>query len=205
MLVETKKELLVIPQLFSLNNKEKEICVSLARESISAYLQTGTYLEACTENYPKKLLEKKACFVTLMKNGQLRGCIGRLQAFQPLYLDIIQNAVAAAIEDPRFSPVGEAELPLIKIEVSVLTNPIPLPYKNAQDLIKKIRPKKDGLIIKKGSYQATFLPSVWEELPKKEDFLSQLCLKAGLSENEWTLGCSIKVERYEAIKAVEGK
>lgn len=192
-----------MPQLFSLNNKEKEFCVSLAQESIKTFLETGTYLEACVENYPKKFLEKKACFVTLLKESQLRGCIGHLQAFQPLYLDLIENAVGAAFEDPRFPSLKKEELPFLIVEVSVLTDPVPLVYKSPLDLLSKIRPKKDGLIIKKGAHQATFLPSVWDEISKKEDFLSHLCLKAGLDANEWNKGIGLKVERYEAIKCIK--
>jgi len=194
-----------MPQSFSLSSKEKKLCINIARESIKHFFDSGNYLEFCSDCVPKKLQEKKACFVTLKLNGQLKGCIGHLQSFQPLYLDIIQNSVAAAFQDPRFVQLSEEEFPLIKIEVSVLTDPTPLKYSSPKDLIKKIRQGKDGLIIKKGAYSATFLPSVWEEITNKEDFLSHLCAKAGLHPDEWTKGTTLKVERYEAIKMEEGK
>ena len=180
---------------------------------------------------PSKLKKEKACFVTLMiaepeasvgkggsagkgassgkkkksfrgKKLRLRGCIGHLQSIQSLYKDIIENAVSAAFNDMRFSALIEWELPRIKIEVSVLTDPEPLKYANSADLLKKIKEGKDGLIIKKGYFSATFLPSVWEELKSKEDFLSHLCAKAGLSPDEWRKG-ELEVQRYYAIKAKE--
>ncbi len=193
-------------QSFSLNKKEKELCIQLSRDSIKYYLETNSLPEIKNFNYlkkiPAKLKENKACFVTLMINKNLRGCIGHLESFQPLYKDIIQNSIASAFSDTRFPQLIEAEFSLIKIEVSILTDPIPLPYKNPKDLIKKIRAGKDGLIIEKGTHGATFLPSVWEDIKKKEDFLFELCKKANLPFDEWTRG-TLNVKRYETIKIKE--
>lgn len=205
---------------FSLNEKEKRFCTSLACQSINYFLANNSILsldESETQKVPKKLLEKKACFVTLMLRGEqpstkrgtsrepgwrLRGCIGHLQAIQSLYKDIIENSVNAAFEDPRFPALSENEFDYIKIEVSVLTDPIDLPFSDSKDLLKKLHVGKDGLIIRKGYNSATFLPSVWEELPKKEEFLSHLCRKAGLASDAWK-GPGLVVQRYEAIKAKE--
>jgi len=125
----------------------------------------------------------KATFVTLKKNGKLRGCIGSLVAYQPFYKDLISNAKKAAFNDPRFKPLSKDELKDINLEVSILTEPILVKYNNIEDLKNKIKIGKDGIILKYGSYQATFLPQVWDDLNNFELFFSHLCLKAGLEVN----------------------
>lgn len=191
-----------MPQSFSLSEREKKFCGSLAHKSIEYFFDNGALLKVEKEDVPEKLLEKKACFVTLTKNGNLRGCIGHLEAVRPLYVGIIENAVNAAFCDSRFPPLGRDELSSLKVEVSVLTDPIEVKFSSCDVLLKKISAGKDGLIIQKGDCSATFLPSVWEELPEKEEFLSHLCLKAGLSAEEWRLP-GIRVLKYGAIKAGE--
>jgi AmmeMemoRadiSam system protein A len=124
-------------------------------------------------------------FVTLKLHGKLRGCIGTLSSSETVAEGVRRNAVNAAFHDPRFSPLSEAELEQIRIEVSVLTEPQPLEFADSEDLLRKLRPKLDGVIIRKGHASATFLPQVWEQLPKTEDFLSHLCLKAGLPRDAW--------------------
>jgi len=190
---------------FFLTDTESAYCTALARKSIEFGLAKDSLLSLnITEikSIPVKLLEKKACCVTLTMDGDLRGCIGHLAAIQPLYLDIIQNAFAAAFSDPRFPSLTKKDFSSVKIEVSVLTIPEELKYSGAEDLLSKITPNKDGLIITKGHNSATFLPSVWEELSKKEDFLSHLCMKAGLRDDDW-LSSGLRVQRYYAIKASE--
>ena len=194
-------------KVFSLNEKEKQVCVGLARRSIKNFFENNSALrlsDAELKKLPKKLFEKKACFVTLNtgRERDLRGCIGHLQAIQELYKDVLDNAVSAAFEDHRFPPLSERELANLHIEVSILTDPVDFEFSFPEVLYKELRPGKDGLIIKKGHYSATFLPSVWKELPKKEDFLGQLCMKAGLSAEEWKRP-GMKAQRYEAIKAIE--
>jgi AmmeMemoRadiSam system protein A len=187
---------------FSLSAKEKKICLALAKQSIDySFTNDGLFrlTDAEIEKLPKKLLEKKACFVTLKLNGALRGCIGHLSAVQALYEDIIENAYSAAFSDPRFNPLDKEEFERIQIEVSVLTDPVELKFKDTKDLLKKIVPKRDGLIIHKNNRSATFLPSVWEEIHTKEKFLSELCLKAGLSPAAWK-ETGLKVFTYKAIK-----
>jgi len=187
---------------FSLNAKEKKFCLELAKKSVEYSLRNDCLLkldEKEMKKVPKKLLEEKACFVTLMIGKELRGCIGHLTSFQPLYKDIIENAYAAAFSDPRFVSLRKEEFSSLAFEISVLTDPVGFDFSSAEDLLKKISPEKDGLIISKGFNQATFLPSVWEQLPKKEDFLRHLCMKAGLTPDEWQKP-GLRVKKYRTIK-----
>jgi AmmeMemoRadiSam system protein A len=121
-----------------------------------------------------------ASFVTLTKHGQLRGCIGSLEPRRPLVLDVQENAAAAAFNDPRFPPVRLEELDDLRVEISVLSPPQPLSYDGPDDLIAKLRPGVDGVVIERGWNRATFLPQVWEKLPDPNQFLQHLCLKAYL-------------------------
>ncbi len=139
---------------------------------------------------------KRGVFVTLHKHGQLRGCIGFLDAREPVVEAVRLNALNAAFHDPRFSPLKPSELGEIDIEVSVLTEPEVLEYANAQDLLKKLRPGIDGVIIRQGFASATFLPQVWDQLPDKDEFLCQLCLKAGLPAHAWR-NAGIEVLTYQ--------
>ncbi|MFA5931025.1 MAG: AmmeMemoRadiSam system protein A [archaeon] len=188
---------------FSLSSAEKKFCVNLAKRSIEHSLKNEGLLKLSPlelKKLPRKLCEEKACFVTLTIDEKLRGCIGHLIAVKPLYRDIIENAYAAAFSDSRFNPLKEKEFENVSIEVSVLTDPEGLYYGNANDLLKKIIVGKDGIIIQKGAKSATFLPSVWDDISSKEEFLSELCLKAGLMATEWQKP-GLKVERYYTIKA----
>lgn len=132
----------------------------------------------------EKYREKKACFVTLTIDDELRGCIGSLNATKELWREVQENALNAAFNDFRFFPLSENELRKIKIEVSVLSNTKKLEFKDEEDLLKKI--KKDmGVILKQGICSATFLPQVWEQIPDKREFLEHLSAKAGLNKDAW--------------------
>lgn len=150
---------------------------------------------------PSRLQEPRGTFVTLTKNGSLRGCIGHLIGREPLIEGVRQNSVNAAFKDPRFPPLSRDELDRIKIEVSVLTEPVPLEHSGGRDLLEKLQPGLDGVIIRKGGRQATFLPQVWEQLPDKKNFLSHLCLKAGLPADAWLNG-DLEVSTYH-VQAFE--
>lgn len=126
-----------------------------------------------------------ATFVTLTQKGELRGCIGSLEAYRPLALDVAENAVAAAFRDPRFSPLGEDELPRTRVEVSLLDTPDAIEFKDEADALAQLRPGLDGVILTHGNRRATFLPQVWESLPEPQRFMSQLKLKAGLPAYFW--------------------
>jgi len=131
-------------------------------------------------NHPPVFNEQGACFVTLKKDGRLRGCIGSIIAHQPLINDLVQHAKDAAFHDPRFNPVEESEVDSLTMDISLLSDPKPMSFKDETDLLEQIVPYKDGIIIKDKGYQAVYLPSVWEELPDKELFLKSLKMKAGL-------------------------
>jgi AmmeMemoRadiSam system protein A len=135
-------------------------------------------------------------FVTLKIKGQLRGCIGNLTPTETVLEGVKRNAVNAAFHDPRFSPLSRDELDRTEIEVSILTKPRPLAYSDGQDLINKLRVNVDGVIIRKGHASATFLPQVWEQLPVPQDFLSHLCMKAGLPSDAWH-GSDLEVLTYQ--------
>ncbi len=124
-------------------------------------------------------------FVTLHIKNNLRGCIGSLVGNEPLRENIRNNTINAAFRDPRFPPLDKNELAKVDIEISILTRAKPLEYSSAQDLVQRLRPGTDGVILKKGPHQSTFLPQVWEQLPQPEAFLDNLCLKAGLSSGAW--------------------
>lgn len=137
-------------------------------------------------------------FVTLKIDHRLRGCIGSLSADASIVAGVRENALNAAFRDPRFAPLREPELDALQIEVSVLSEPLELAYTDADDLLTKLQPGIDGVIIKKGFAGATFLPQVWEQLPQVEDFLAQLCLKAGLAADQWRTGdLTVRVYRVQ--------
>jgi len=163
-----------------------EIVIALAKAAILVALnQPDEFdLEHALKTYPM-LQENGAAFVTINKepNEQLRGCIGSLQAYRPLYKDIIMNAQAAALRDPRFLPLSLEELDQIKIEVSILSEPQVLQYDDLNDLKNKVVPFQDGIVLKLNGKHATYLPQVWEQLPKFDDFFSSLCMKANLSND----------------------
>lgn len=145
--------------------------------------------------------EPRGTFATLTINGNLRGCIGHIIPQESLIEGIRINAINAAFRDPRFAPLTREEWENVKIEISILTYPKPLSFSDADDLLEKLRPGTDGVIIKKGICEATFLPQVWDQLPEKEHFLTHLCLKAGLKSDEWRKG-DIKVSTYQ-VQAFE--
>jgi len=148
------------------------------------------------EKIPQELTRVGCCFVTLSLNGELRGCIGHLEAFEPLYLNVINNAINAAFNDSRFNPLSVEEFRKVKIEISVLSKPERLVYSNPEDLLVNLS-SKSGVILKKGFSQATFLPQVWEIIPDKVEFLENLCVKAGLRAGAWRDGLEIFIYGVE--------
>jgi AmmeMemoRadiSam system protein A len=170
--------------------------LKFARESLENYLKNEKV--SVSENIIKKYSKKQACFVTLTENGELRGCIGSLQAHQELWKDIVDNAINAGFRDSRFLPLSSHEIDKIKIEISILSDSKKLRYKDEKDLLNKID-RKMGIILKKGFYSATFLPQVWEELTDKKQFLEHLSLKAGLDKDAWK-DSEILFYRVESVK-----
>ena len=184
-----------------MNEDDKKFLLSLARKTIEKRKKSGILPEEKIEKLSSELKEKRGCFVTLNKNNNLRGCIGYILPIMPLYQAVIDNAYSAAFSDPRFPSVSESEINDLHIEISVLTVPERLNYKDSDELLNNLVPDQDGLIIKKGFYSSTFLPQVWEQLPLKEEFLGHLCMKAGLSPDAWKTG-ELEVEKYE-VEAFE--
>ncbi|HOM29471.1 MAG TPA: AmmeMemoRadiSam system protein A [Deltaproteobacteria bacterium] len=172
--------------------------LKVARQTIGEKLGVPAGPERAVEKAAcdASLTEKAGTFVTLTEKGRLRGCIGTLEARESILEGIRRNAINAAFKDPRFPPLGKDELARVRIEVSVLTEPKPLPYKDPDDLVRKLRPGVDGVIIRKGWATATFLPQVWEQLEDPREFLSHLCLKAGLDAQAWERG-GLEVETYQ--------
>ncbi len=182
------------PTTSSFSREDQQELLRLARASIQMGISKGHAMDVDIKIYPANLQEQLACFVTLQKHGALRGCIGHLQAVQPLVTDVAENAYAAAFCDPRFPAVSESEVSMLDIHISVLSPSQPMVFSSEQDLMAQIRPGVDGLILESGYNRGTFLPSVWESLPDVPSFLRHLKLKAGLSADHWS--DEIRVSRY---------
>jgi len=173
--------------------------LTLARKAIQSKLEAKQI--KIDEKTKTQFNKKQACFVTLTLNNQLRGCIGSLLPHQSLYQDVVENSANAAFHDPRFLPLTKSELKQVKIEISILSIPKKLKYKNSQDLLKKIKSK--GVIIKHGWNSATYLPQVWEQISEPEEFISNLCIKAGLPPDTWKSE-KLEIQTYEVEKIKEG-
>lgn len=157
-----------------------------AGKAIREGLHKKGQLSLKIKNAPPALMEDGACFVTLKKNGQLRGCIGSPEAHQQLIIDVATNAYKAAFNDPRFKPLSEDELPDLSLSISVLSQSSPMTFADEQDFLKQLRPGIDGLIIEDRGRRALFLPAVWRQLPDKETFVSHLKQKAGFAADHWS-------------------
>jgi AmmeMemoRadiSam system protein A len=174
------------------------IVLRIARGAIEQALGTSA---GVARPQPQWLQAHGCSFVTLRRDGDLRGCIGSLEAHRPLGEDIAANAVAAALRDRRFPPVTALELEALEVEVSLLTPSEPLPCTDEEDALRKIRPGVDGVVIEYGHQRATFLPQVWESLPDAPMFLRELKRKAGLPGDFWHP--EMRVRRYGVEKHCE--
>ena len=184
-----------------LSEAQGELLLSEARRTISSRLSGKIDPAGEIKDLPAIFNEKRGTFVTLTIHGDLRGCIGHIIPQESLFEGIRENALNAAFRDPRFRPLTRDEWKDVHIEISILTEPKPLSYTDAQDLLGKLRPGIDGVIIKKGFHQSTFLPQVWDQLPDKREFLNHLCLKAGLGGDAWKKG-DLEVSTYQ-VQAFE--
>lgn len=173
-----------------------DVLLSAARTAIAQTLGTTTSHAATAAQAgtpPAWALGPGASFVTLRKNGRLRGCIGLLAAQRPLLEDVRANAVAAATWDPRFAPMTPDEFPAVAIEVSVLSAPRSLRVSSLREGYAALRPGVDGVILETGAYRrATFLPQMWQNLPDPAQFLGHLWLKAGLAPGVWHEGTTLQ-------------
>lgn len=178
------------------NASERELLLGCAKDSIGYGLVHHSIMKLEVDQYPSHLREIRASFVTLHIDKRLRGCIGTLFANLPLIIDINNNAFNAAFHDPRFPALTIQEFDNILLDISVLSKPTPLNVNSEDDLLSKLQPGVDGLILTDGNHRATFLPSVWEQLPNPKDFVIHLKNKAGWPSNYWS--DSIVVETYTA-------
>jgi AmmeMemoRadiSam system protein A len=184
--------------------EDRQQLIRLARQTIEEVVRLGRQPEVDPSGLSSRLREKTGCFVTLEIAGQLRGCIGHIVPREPLYQAVIDNARSAATRDMRFSPVTVEERPRIEVEVSVLTVPVPLAFESPEDLLQKLRPHHDGVVLSVGARRATFLPQVWEKLSAKEVFLQHLSTKAGLGPDGWrSPEAKVDIYHVEAFKESE--
>lgn len=182
----------------SLSPQEGAALVRLARQEIMR--QMGLRVDqpvSAAELAPPALHQQRGVFVTLHQGGNLRGCIGSLAGVEPIVDGIRRHAGNAAFHDPRFRPVTAGELATLHVEISVLTEPQPLTYTDASELLRLLRPGVDGVILSDSrGASATFLPQVWQQLPTPEQFLGHLCHKAGLPETSWRSG-QLRIATYQ--------
>ncbi|MDD4881753.1 MAG: AmmeMemoRadiSam system protein A [Gallionellaceae bacterium] len=174
-----------------------EVLTAMARAAIAHRLGQDLPVPAA----PDWLDAPGAVFVTLTQDGELRGCIGSLEAWRPLKQDLEDNACAAAFRDPRFPPLAADELARTRVEVSILSKPEPMTFKDEADAIARLRPGIDGVILEWGRHRGTFLPQVWEQLPEPVLFMRHLKQKAGLPADFWA--DDVRLSRYTVEKHKE--
>ncbi len=186
------------------NPAERQFLLELARRTLTRVTAGRDLPEIKSDTVPAPCRAAKGCFVTLTKAGELRGCIGNILPAGPLYQAIMDNVRNAALRDPRFPPVTAEEAAKIHIEISVLTVPEPLAFASPDDLLARLQPHRDGVVLRIGGRGATFLPQVWEQLPDKAEFLSHLAAKAGCPPSAWR-GKDVSVSLYHAEAFAEPK
>lgn len=168
-----------------LDAASKALLLDTAAEAIESGLAGAASKPPELASTPPALRENGACFVTLNIGGELRGCVGSVEAHRPLIFDVWHNAQAAAFSDPRFMPLRTEEWPGTDLEISVLSPMRPVPAEREEDLISLLRPGQDGLVLAFGVQRATFLPKVWEQIPDARQFVRRLKQKAGLPADFW--------------------
>lgn len=173
---------------------ERDELLAIARSSITQGVNTGQPLTVDTSRLPAALQAVRCSFVTLQRHGELRGCTGSMEPVRPLAIDVAEAACQTALSDPRFFPVQVQELAEIEIEISVLSPLDAFPVAGKADLLSRLQPGIDGLVVGLGPHRATFLPKVWESLSAPEDFVGELLRKAGLPRGFWS--DEIELYRY---------
>ncbi len=163
---------------------QRESLLGVARDAVSHGLIHHAPLPVHGTDFEEALQVVRATFVTLESGGRLRGCIGTLEARLPLVEDVALHAYGAAFEDPRFPPLRAAEADGLGYHISILSPPVPLDIRDEAELLERLQPRVDGLIIEQGGRRATFLPSVWSSLPAPGDFIAHLKSKAGIRDGD---------------------
>ena len=180
----------------TITDEHHRLLLKLARDSIAHGIATGEQMKIKSADYPPELREYRATFVTLELKGRLRGCVGMLEAIQPLVVDVVHSAYFAAFRDNRFPPLKEEELEALEIHISILTPLQKIEFASQEDLLSKLRPGIDGLVLCEGPMRGAFLPVMWEELGTPQNFLEHLKNKAGLPMGYWS--DTIEAFRFEA-------
>jgi AmmeMemoRadiSam system protein A len=180
-----------------LTAEERQTLLSLARRCL-ALRASGCEPESDLTNASENLAQRRGCFVTLFRDGELRGCIGHVTPQMELHKAVCRNACAAGFSDPRFEPVAPWEVPKLEIEVSVLSELRELPSGSPEEILHALTPHMHGVVIKHGGMTSTFLPQVWEKIPDKEDFLHKLCQKAGWQKEAW-MDQDVSISTYEVL------
>jgi len=183
------------------SESEQGQLLDFARQSIESGLAGGTALELDSENLAGSLSIRLGVFVTLTRFGTLRGCIGSTESPDPLALSVAECAFKAAFHDPRFPRLEAGEFEHTRIEISVLSEPEPLAAADWADLLNRLRPREDGLLLEDGSHRSTFLPRMWDMISDPEEFLDRLLSKAGLPGDHWSE--TIRFKRYRALSFCE--
>ena len=189
-------------QMESILRTNQEALLRVAAQSIVTGFERGRPLRLRESRYPEELREKGATFVNIYYNGALRGSSGSTEATRSILEDIAENAYAAAFSDFRFVPLDEDEMKQAEISISFFTRPDPIPFEDEEDLLEKITPQLDGLILKERSNRALFLPQIWKTFSSPKEFLIHLKQNAGLSANYWSP--TVKVYRFNVIDINSG-
>jgi AmmeMemoRadiSam system protein A len=171
-----------MPEALTLD--EQSLLLKISRQTLEAAVRRESLPELELNSLSPNLLTYGSVFITLTLDGELRGCIGAIEPYQSLVMDVMEHTIAAAFQDYRFPPVSPNELSKIQIEISRLTPPQRIEYDKPADLLQLVHPGI-GLIVKDGLRRATFLPQVWQKIPEPADFLSHLCLKMGSPPDIW--------------------
>ncbi|KZR70646.1 hypothetical protein PMIT1313_00300 [Prochlorococcus marinus str. MIT 1313] len=182
---------------WGLLNREAGRLIRITAQTVAYSIKNGHPPAVDIASFSPELQEKRATFVTLNKNGNLRGCIGTVQAYRPLIADVVDNAYKAAVKDPRFSPIELEETSELEISISLLSPFERMTFSDEADFMQQLRQNVDGLIIADQGKRSVFLPQVWESLPEKTEFVGQLKKKAGLPSNYW--GDTLQAWRFTAI------
>lgn len=184
-----------------LTQPERALLLELARRTLGEHCVSGRPPDVDPAALARPLRQPRACFVTLLKHGELRGCVGNLLPREALYLAVMHNACGAAFRDNRFAPVSPEEIPDLQIEISVLAEPQKVTFRSPEDLLGQLRPGVDGVILKVGGRTATFLPQVWEKVSGPVEFMDALAHKAMLPGSAWRAPTAVvltyQVEHFE--------
>jgi len=174
------------------------VLLAIARQSLAEAFGLASGRAGADAHPEPWLAEPGATFVTLRRNGLLRGCVGTLRAWRPLADDVRANARAAAFSDTRFPPLTRDEFAAVDLEISLLSTPEPVSVASEAEAVAVLRPGIDGVILEYRDHRSTFLPQVWEQLPDPRELLAHLKHKAGLSPTFWHP--ELRLWRYTVTK-----